>query len=321
MVYYENVGKAKETPFHALPEGGNEQAGASSQAVIQVSGLAKRFGLVRALDGVDLVVQPGQVYGFLGPNGAGKTTTIRCLLGFIRPNQGDVQLFGQPAWQVEAGIRNRIGYLSSDALFYNSWSPAQHINFAQSVRRTESIALELAERFNLDMNTKFRKLSSGNKQKLGLVLALMHKPDLLILDEPTRGLDPLLQRELYAVLREVKARGGTVFMSSHNLSEVEQVCDEVGIIRQGKMVASDTLQSLRKMQTHVIKIVTGDELRLDEFNQLPNVEVVGHNSHELTAKVDGDFNAFMKLATKYTLHDIDISHASLEEVFLRYYDA
>jgi ABC-2 type transport system ATP-binding protein len=290
-----------------------------SRPVIEAQNLAKHFGSVSALSGVSLSVEPGQIYGFLGPNGAGKTTTIRCLMGFIRPDTGIAKVLGEPVDISDNRLKNRIGYLASDTAFYPAWNGHQHASYMQSVRQIGIDYLPLAKRLGLDMATKARKLSTGNKQKLALLLALMHDPELLILDEPTRGLDPLLQRELYSILRELRDRGRTIFMSSHNLSEVQEICDEVGIIKSGKIVASDTLLSLRKLQTHVINLTFAEPFDVADF-KLPNVEINHANKTSLVVSATGDLNPLLRILPKYMIADIDINHASLEEVFMRYYN-
>lgn len=289
------------------------------EPVIRISGLSKHFGEVRALDNVSISVLPGRIFGFLGPNGAGKTTTIRCLMDFIRPNAGEVALFGKKYVELKPDVKNRIGFLSSEESYYKKWTARQHFRYVEAVRGRGSSALVLAERLGLELGTKVRKLSTGNRQKLGLILAMMHDPELLILDEPTSGLDPILQREFHKILREARDRGCTVFMSSHNLSEVQQVCDEVAIIRDGRIVANGSLESLRKFQTHEVRLRFDKQFDRKDF-ELPNVKILSSNNVEITANVTGDFNDFLKAAVKYHVRDIDITHASLEEIFMRYYN-
>ncbi len=287
--------------------------------VIELVNLSKNFKDVHAVDDVNLQVMTGQIYGFLGPNGAGKTTTIRCIMNFIYPSSGEVRLFGQPIQTASPELYNKIGFLSSESTFYESWTGQRHIDYLAKVYGSPiESAQKLVKRLSLDTHSKVRQLSSGNKQKLAIVLALMHNPNVLILDEPTRGLDPLLQHEFYKILREAKQAGVTIFMSSHNLAEVEQICDEVGLIRQGKIVTSSSMESLRKMQTHIISVRFAEDYKTIDFN-LPNIEIVHQINHELTMRVNGDFNKLLGRLAKYKLHDMDVNHASLEEIFMRYY--
>lgn len=291
-----------------------------SKPTIVIKKLSKRYrGTNRyALDNLSLTVRSGEIFGFLGPNGAGKTTTIRLIMDFIRPTSGKVSLFGQDIANGSAQSHSEIGFLSADSVMYPQWTAQQHIDFVTAVGGANTKAGELARQFNLDMHTKYHRLSSGNKQKLGLVLALMNNPKLLILDEPTRGLDPLLQQELYGILKQYSRQGGTVFMSSHNLGEVEHICDRVGIIKDGKLVASETMQSLRRMHIHEVTIVFAVAYRLKDF-ELKNVEIKKTTKTELVANVQGDLNTILKAISKYKVHDVEITHVSLEEMFLRYY--
>jgi ABC-2 type transport system ATP-binding protein len=286
--------------------------------VLSLHKVTKKFGKKVAVSNVSVQLQAGEIYGFLGPNGAGKTTTIRMILDFIRPTSGSVSLFDNGNANGIVTSLKDVGYLSADNTFYANWTAKRHFAYAERVRGMKTDALDLARRFELDVNTKYRHLSSGNKQKLSLILAMMHKPKLLILDEPTRGLDPLLQENIYDMLQDFKKAGGTVFMSSHNLGEVQKVCDRVGIIREGKLVASETMQSLRKMHVHEIRVLFEKAVDFKKF-EASNVEVKKAEDLELIAHVRGDFNTFLKEVTKYTLTDLDVTHVSLEDMFMRFY--
>lgn len=204
--------------------------------IIEVQGIKKYFGKIRALDGVSFQVQRGEIFGFLGPNGAGKTTLIRCLLDFLRPTSGEIKILE----------RNLIGYLSGDVRLYDGWTGKDHIRFLESLRGQKSIAEKLITELNFNPQIKFKALSSGNKQKLGLILALMFKPELIIMDEPTLGLDPLLQNTIYELLIEAQKNGSTIFMSSHNLTEVEKLCHRVGIIKDGKLLTIESIGELKE---------------------------------------------------------------------------
>jgi len=286
--------------------------------VLSLHKVTKKFGKKVAVSNVSVQLQAGEIYGFLGPNGAGKTTTIRMILDFIRPTSGSVSLFDNGNANGIVTSLKDVGYLSADNTFYANWTAKRHFNYVERVRGMKTDALDLARRFELDVNTRYRHLSSGNKQKLSLILAMMHKPKLLILDEPTRGLDPLLQENIYDMLQDFKKAGGTVFMSSHNLAEVQKICDRVGIIREGKLVASETMQSLRKMHVHEIRVLFEKPVDFKKF-EASNVEIIKAEDLELLAHVRGDFNSFLKEVTKHTLTDLDVTHVSLEDMFMRFY--
>lgn len=289
-----------------------------SNNVLQLENLTKVFGSKQVVDDVSVALGPGVIYGFMGPNGAGKTTTIRMIMDFIRPTSGQVRLFGDNDEHQRAAAMQKIGYLSADGNLYPNWTAAQHIAYTERVRGRASDAARLVKMFALDTQVPFRRLSSGNKQKLALVLAMMHQPALLVLDEPTRGLDPLLQQEIYGLLADFKKVGGTVFMSSHNLAEVQKVCDRVGIIRNGKLVASETMSSLRKLHVHQITIQFDKPLEVAQF-EARNVEVVKASKRTLIANVRGDLNDFLRQVAQHRVLDIEITHISLEEMFMRYY--
>lgn len=286
--------------------------------VLELNKVTKSFGKKTAVSDISLNLKQGEIYGFLGPNGAGKTTTIRMIMDFIRPSSGRVKLFGAENTLRGPELRANVGFLSADSVLYPNWTAQQHINYVEYVRNLKSDALDLAKQFGLDLNTQYRHLSSGNKQKLALVLALMTKPKLLILDEPTRGLDPLLQQELYSILNDFKKSGGSVFMSSHNLSEVQKVCDHIGIIRGGSLVASETIDSLRKVHVHQVTVVFDKPTSMKVF-EAKNVEIIKATKRELITNVTGDLNNFLANVAKHKVRDIEITHVSLEEMFLRFY--
>jgi len=220
-------------------------------AAIRTSALTKDYGAGRGLFDLDLQVSPQEVFGYLGPNGSGKTTTIRLLMGMIRPTRGSAYIFGLDCIRDSAEVKRRVGYLPGDVPQFGSLRGGEIVAYLGGMRGgvDQRYVRTIAERFDLDLNHRFREYSSGNKQKLAIVLAFMHKPDLLILDEPTSGLDPLNQQEFYELLREVQKGGATVFLSSHVLSEVEHVCDRVGIVRSGRLVKVAELDELRRSGT------------------------------------------------------------------------
>lgn len=290
-----------------------------TEAAIEINKVTKTFGPKRALDNVSLTIPQGQIFGFLGPNGAGKTTMIRCLMDFIRPTSGSVRILGKDSHSASTEIKSQLGFISSDNQLYANWTPTEHINFAGAVRKdSQAEAKKLMTELGLDADRKFKHLSSGNKQKLGLILALMSQPKLLIMDEPTRGLDPLLQNQIYEILKQFRADGGTVFMSSHNLAEVEGICDSVGIIKSGRLIKTESMAKLRQMKTHMVTAVTSVAIKPADF-KMPHVSVESITDDRVVLKVRGDINPVIAALAKYQLKDLLVAHASLEDVFLEFY--
>jgi len=285
---------------------------------IVVSDVSKRFGSNQALNKVNLTVPVGEIYGFLGPNGAGKTTTIRCLMDFLRPDSGNIEVFGNNARTQATEVKKFLGYLPADMQLYDKWTAAEHIAFYESVQGIAVDAEKLIKQLDLNLTTEARHLSSGNKQKLGMVLAMMRRPKLLVLDEPTRGLDPLLQEIIYTLLREYRDAGGTVFISSHNLAEVEKICDHVGIIRAGEVVASESIDAIRQMNSHIVTIRFTKPFKPADF-KADNITVMHKTDLQLICKVKGDLNPLLKKLAAHPVKDLEITHASLEDAFMEYY--
>lgn len=287
--------------------------------VISVKGLRKYFGKLYAVDDVDLQVTEGEIFGFLGPNGAGKSTTIRCMMGFIRPTDGSVNIFGYDMSRYAHKAKKRIGYLPGNVKLYENWTGWEHIRFFEGARGKSKILDDLIKRLDFNPDMKFRHLSSGNKQKLGLILALMNEPDLLIMDEPTVGLDPLLQNEIYKILHEMKSKGVTIFISSHNLPEVERLCDRVALIKDGKIVTVSNIADLAQKKSHKIVFQADGEIDLERLKQLKNVQVVGSTAVGTSITASGDISEVVRYLSDYRLKDLTIEHASLEDVFMNYY--
>jgi ABC-2 type transport system ATP-binding protein len=284
---------------------------------IKVKNLKKHFGKIKAVDGISFEVQKGEIFGFLGPNGAGKTTTIRCLMDFIRPTSGEVEILDKDAQEYSVFLKGKIGYLSDQARFYDHWTAGQHLAFQQSLRGKSKILDGLLKRFGLNRKLRFSGLSSGNKRKLSIILALMNEPEVLILDEPTNSLDPLLQNSLHSYLEDYAKAGGTVFMSSHNLSEVEKICDRVGIIRDGKMVAVERISDMKLKKMYDVSFhAEGVDPKTFEDK---NTEVVSHIDALITLKVKGDINPMIQKLAKIKVKDAEIVHVSLEDIFMEYY--
>jgi ABC-2 type transport system ATP-binding protein len=289
----------------------------AEESVIEVGNLKKSFGDTKAVNGISFEVRKGEIFGFLGPNGAGKTTTIRCLMDLLRPDEGEIQIFGRDAQQFAPKLKKRIGYLPGEVSFYGNWTGAEHIEFVEKLSQPSPIAKKLIKDFDLDVKFKTKNLSSGNRQKLGLILALMKQPELLILDEPTLGLDPLLQNKTHEILEEASKKGTTVFMSSHNLAEVERACHRVGIIKEGKLIEVESVRELKGKKIYNLTARFPQEAPQDFA--LPGVEVIKRMPGGVVLRVKGDINPVLAKLKQYELTDIEISHESLEQVFLEFY--
>lgn len=286
---------------------------------IVIKDFKKHFGKLYAVDGINLEVHAGEIFGFLGPNGAGKSTTIRCLMGFNKPTAGSISVFGYDMSKDSTLAKQYIGYLPGNVKLYDKWTGWEHIKFFESVRGKSSNVNSLIKRFDFNPNAKFRHLSSGNKQKLGLILALMHEPKLLVMDEPTVGLDPLLQYEIYKVLIEMRDRGTTIFISSHNLTEVERLCNRIAIIKDGKLVAVEDVKTIGEKKLHKIEVRFGDKFSVSEF-ETNGVEKVEEVAEGLLITVSGDLNPVLHALSKHKIIDLEITHASLEDVFMKFYE-
>lgn len=287
--------------------------------IIVIKDLKKYFGKLHAVDGISLEIKKGEVFGFLGPNGAGKSTTIRCLMGFNKPTDGSISVFGHDMLIDPTIAKKQIGYLPGNVKLYDNWTGWDHIRFFEGVRGKSSNLNNLIERFDFNPSMKFRHLSSGNKQKLGLILALMHEPKLLVMDEPTVGLDPLLQYEIYKVLIEMRDRGTTIFISSHNLTEVERLCNRIAIIKDGKLVAVEDVKTIGEKKLHKIEVRFGDKFSVSEF-ETNGVEKVEEVAEGLLITVSGDLNPVLHALSKHKIIDLEITHASLEDVFMKFYE-
>jgi ABC-2 type transport system ATP-binding protein len=292
----------------------------SAPSAIRTEGLSKRYEDTLALDALDLVVEPGEVYGYLGPNGAGKTTTIRLLLGLHRPSAGRAELFGVDAWGDPVGAHRRVGYVTANPNLWPALTGAETLEFLARVRGGTDAAYRdlLVERFQLDTDKKVRALSHGNQQKVQLIAAFASRADLLILDEPTGGLDPLMEMAFRETVREARERGQTVFLSSHILSEVEAVCDRVGILRQGKLVDQGALADLRHLSAQTVE-VTFDG-RVPELPPLPGVEVAKAGQNALRFQVSGSVGPLIAALADHPISSLQSREPSLEEIFLHHYE-
>jgi ABC-2 type transport system ATP-binding protein len=290
--------------------------------VIETQGLTMRYGAARGIEDVSLSVEAGEVFGFLGPNGAGKTTTIRTLLDLLHPSSGSARIFGLDSRRDSVAIRARLGNLPGDFGFGPGASGREVVALLARLRGIDGLgrAEALASRFRADLDRPIGQLSRGNRQKIGLISACFHEPELLILDEPTGGLDPLMQEEFLALVAEERERGATVFLSSHDLAEVQRVCDRVGIVRGGRLIAIERIDDLlgRARRRVTVELAQPADLRA-ELAALPNVaDVAGADGH-FTLSVGGDVDALLKALAAHHVSDLEVAAPSLEEVFLTYY--
>lgn len=296
-----------------------------NEPVLQTEALSKHYGggkkPVLALDQLSLTADRGEIFGFLGPNGAGKTTTIKLLLDLIRPDSGHARLFGLDVNQHSVEIRRRVGYLPGELALWNGQTAAHVIAYFGKLRGGLDARFvgELQQRLEFDPGKKIREYSSGNKRKLGLILALMHKPELLILDEPTSGLDPLVQQTFLQLMREARAAGQTVFLSSHMLSEVQAICDRVGILRAGKLEEVKRVSDLMNQDYRVVTLRLREPASNGLFSSLPSVTGLEVNGHQATFRLQGDFNPLLDALRGVYIEDIGVAEPSLEDIFLTYY--
>jgi ABC-2 type transport system ATP-binding protein len=292
-------------------------------AAIHTSKLSKDYGLSRGLFDLDLTVSPQEVFGFLGPNGAGKSTTIRCLMGLIRPTQGSAHIFGLDCRRDSVAVKGKVGYMPGDMPQFGSLRGREVVAYLGGLRGNvdPGVVRKIAERFDLDLGRRFREYSSGNKKKLGILLAFMHRPELLILDEPTGGLDPLNQQEFYKLVAETRDAGATIFLSSHILSEVEHACDRVGIIRSGRLVKVAELDEIHKIRLHRLELefAPGTHVPEKAIRSAAGVEDVVVDDHTVTCTVTGAFEPLLKALNGATVTNLVSHEPSLEEVFLTYY--
>lgn len=301
-----------------------------SASVIEINGLSKTYGSgsnqTLALDNLHLQVSRGEIFGYLGPNGAGKTTTIRLLLDLIRPTSGSAKIFGMDIRDDSVEIHRRIGFLPGELSLWEGRTGDQIINYVASVRGdTRGIvkhADELAQRLDLDTTKRVRDLSSGNKRKLGLVIAMMHSPELLILDEPTGGLDPLVQQTFHEMMEEYRAKGRTVFLSSHVLSEVQAICNRVGILRDGELKAVESVEKITNVEFHWVDVTFRDAIPAgfeQQLESMPSITDVSANGTRVRMRMIGDFDPLLRAISSGYVEMLHVDEPSLEEIFLAYY--
>ncbi len=293
-------------------------------AIIEVEGLTKSYGSKRGITNVSFRVEEGEVFGFLGPNGAGKTTTIRLLMALLRADAGTARIAGLDCWQQSVEIKRLIGYLPGELSLDPGLTGGQILEYFGHLRGgvDQAYLKQLIKRFDLDPSRKFRQYSSGNKRKIGIIQAFMHRPRLLILDEPTSGLDPLNQQEFDRMVKEVRDDGRTVFLSSHILSEVEQTCTRVGIIREGQLVRVGSVAELKDIKRHEVIITFAEIVPVEAFKTLDGVEQAEAlaDGHTLRLTMQGGADAVIKAAAQHSVVSLTSHEPSLEDIFLRYYE-
>ncbi|MGZ4756622.1 MAG: ABC transporter ATP-binding protein [Acidimicrobiia bacterium] len=290
-------------------------------AAIRTTGLTKRYGSTVALDGLDLVVEPGSVFGFLGPNGAGKTTTIRMLIGAHRPTAGHAEVLGLDCTAQRDEIHRRVGYLPGDFVAYPDLTGAQYLGFLAALRGgvDASKLADLVDRFELEVERRIGALSRGNRQKLGIVQAFMHDPELVVLDEPTSGLDPLMQRVFRNVVSAARDDGRTVFLSSHVLGEVEEIADTVGVVRAGRLVVVEALEELKEHARRQLELTFHGDVPVDALRGLPGVEVLEVVGRTARLVVVGPMDAVFRIAAPAGIENVVAQEPPLEEILLGYY--
>ena len=292
-------------------------------AVIEVSNLAKSYGSKRGITGVSFQVDEGEIFGFLGPNGAGKTTTIRVLMALLRADAGTARIAGLDCWEQSVEIKRLVGYCPGEPALDPNLTGGQILQYYGHLRGgvDQAYVKELIARFDLDPTRKFRQYSSGNKRKVVLIQAFMHRPRLIILDEPTNGLDPINQQEFHRLVAQTREHGSTVFLSSHILGEVEQLCQRVGIIREGRLVRVGSVAALRDIKRHDVTITFANSTPPQAFRALDGVEKVEvlADGHTLHLSVSGGLDGVVKAAALYPVVTLTSHEPSLEEIFLRYY--
>ena len=294
----------------------------ATDAVIKLDGLTKFYGNDRGVIDLDLEVRPGEVFGYLGPNGSGKTTTIRMLLGLIKPTRGEATVMGMSLATDSVSIRRKVGHVPGDPVLYGNLNGREYLEYTANLRGGVdwSYVTELSELLGCDLSRRIETLSKGNRQKIAVIHGLMHKPDLLILDEPTSGLDPLMQETFEQIIQEVRNEGRTVFLSSHILSEVETLCDRVGVIREGRLIAVEDVATFKSSKVRSLQIDFGDPIRAEDFSDLDGIRNLVLLERSLRCDIIGSLDALFKKAAQYEILNVTTDEPTLEEVFLAFYN-
>ena len=289
--------------------------------VIETNKLTKSYGTARGIIDVDLVVEEGELFGFIGPNGAGKSTTIRTLLSLIYPTSGSAKIFGKDVVEFGAEIKQEIGYLPSEVFYYDNMKVKDLLNYSASFYKKDCTKRirELVEIMDLDMHKRIDDLSYGNKKKVGIVQGLLHEPKLIILDEPTGGLDPLMQQKFFNLLKEENSKGVTILLSSHILGEVQRLCDRVAIIKEGRIVNVEKMSNLAKSNYSRFKLESRNSIEKGLF-ALDGVSGLKTDNNSVTFMFKGDINSITKIIASIDLLTLWIEEPDLEEIFLHYYE-
>jgi len=290
-------------------------------AVIQTAGLTKYYGQTRGVVDIDLEVTAGEVFGFLGPNGAGKTTTIRLLLDLLRPSKGSATVLGRDVRYGGVEARRRVGFVPGELALFDRLTGREMLRFLANLRGAVDWAYvgQLEERLTAELDKRVGELSTGNRRKLALIQALMHKPELLILDEPTAGLDPIVQHEFGRLIHEARAQGQTVFLSSHMLPEVRRMCDRVGFVREGELVAVEDVATLLRRQVRELDLVFASAVPADLFAGIPGVREAVVDGAHAHLHVAGSFDEIFERAVRHHMVDVSSREPDLDEVFLAFY--
>lgn len=286
--------------------------------IIKVTNLTKYYGNFKGIEDVNFSVNKGEIFGFIGPNGAGKSTTIRCLLNLIYPTKGEIKIKAMDSVKDSIKIKNMIGYLPSECNFYSDMKVYDFLEYMSQYYKgnfKERIN-NLSNRLQLDVNKRIEELSYGNKKKVGIVQAFINDPEIIILDEPTGGLDPLIQEEFYRILEEEKAKGKTIFFSSHILSEVQRLCDRVAIVKEGAIIKIETMEALRNQNIKKIKVKSKNKMEIN----LPGVKDFSKTKENANFIFKGDVDKLIKELANYNIEDISIEEPTLEEIFMNYYE-
>lgn len=289
-------------------------------SIIEIQNLTKDYGRGKGIFDVNLSVKQGEVFGFLGPNGAGKTTTIRNLMGFIRPDQGTCSINGMDCFRAAAKIQENMGYLAGEIAFLDDLTGKQMLEFIAAMKglNDKSKMYELMERFELDPKGKIKKMSKGMKQKIGIICAFMGDPEVLVLDEPTSGLDPLMQNRFIDLILEEKQQGKTIFMSSHIFEEIERTCNRTAIIKEGKIVAIEAMETLKEKKRKSYAVTFNSVASADEFLK-EGMNVIERDGAKITVAIKGEIRPFLKTISGYDVKDLDVKTQTLEEIFLHFY--
>ena len=289
---------------------------------VEITNFSKTYGTKVAVDRLDLKVEKGEVFGFLGPNGAGKSTTIRSILNFLTPSSGKISIFGLDSVKNSVAIKNHIGYLAGDISLYDSMSGYQLCKYLTGLGKNTNwdYVDELSNRLQISLQAKIGTLSKGNKQKIGLIQAFMHQPKLLILDEPTSGLDPLMKQIFYEMVLEMKHLGNSVFVSSHDLNEVQHICDKAAFIKSGRLIATESIREDFEFSLRRYTVMFPKFPDISEFEKIESVSEITQDENKLTVTVKGDISEFIRTLSNHDPIDLSEEETSLEDLFMKYYE-